>query len=85
MKRIISFVLAVLMAMGTFTIFAFAAEETTAADIESYTKLVFNSSEEKLASMTLYSKVGNYEIWCDPVSGEVGFKNTENGQIFLRL
>lgn len=85
MKRIISFVLAVLMAMGTFSIFAFAAEDTTqeTVDIESYLTKTFNSSEEKLATMTLYSKVGNYEIWCDSVSGEVGFKNTENGQILL--
>ncbi len=84
-KRIISFVLAVLMAMGTFSIFAFAAEDaaTDTVDVESYLTKVFNSSEEKLASMTLYSKVGSYEIYCDPVTGEVGFKNAENGQILL--
>lgn len=82
-KRIISFVLAVLMAMGSLSVFAFAADDAETVDVESYLTKVFNSSEEKLASMTLYSTVDGYEIWCDPATGEVGFKNTANGQILL--
>ncbi len=71
------------MAMGSLSVFAFAADDAETVDVESYLTKVFNSSEEKLASMTLYSTVDGYEIWCDPATGEVGFKNTANGQILL--
>lgn len=51
--------------------------------IESYLTTKYETDADKLASMQLMLTRGNYELYCDPFSGEVGVKNTANGQILL--
>ncbi len=58
------------------------AETANAEPIDYYTK-VFNSAEEKLATMQLKVQRGVYQIWVDPYSGEVANKNTQTGQILF--
>ena len=88
-KKLISWLLAVLMLCGTLTCFSItvsAAETTTdtgtaeADDIDYLTK-VFATPEEKLATMKLYTTKGNYQIYADEKSGEVAVKDLTSGQI----
>ena len=87
-KRIISTFLAIVMVLGAFsalfTVQVFAAEGSTKAETESDTTLigdyvtkVYNSPEEKLATMELMRTVGNYQLWVDKLSGEVAWVETD--------
>lgn len=85
MKRIISLLLAVVTVIGTISclgvVNVFAAEGTTSS-VNSLTT-VFNSAQERVDAMTLYSRVDGYEIYGDAYSGEVAFKDMTSGQILL--
>lgn len=86
-KRIISTFLAIVMVLGAFsalfTVQVFAAEDTsseTESDttlIGDYVTKVYNSPEEKLATMELMRTVGKYQLWVDRLSGEVAWVEVE--------
>jgi hypothetical protein len=113
-KRILSMMLALLMAFGSFGIFctvpgtvsaADAADGTTGGDTtggtttpgeiveEPYVEIVkaalrtnYASPEDKLQSdenMRLAVKYGNYELYVNDYTGEIGIKDLTTGQILL--
>ncbi len=78
-KRIISFILAVMMVITTIGTMIVGA-----ADINYYSD-VFNNKEEKLATMkpVVKSENGLYELYYDDYSGEMAIKNLKTGNITL--
>ncbi len=58
-------------------------DEETGLPTINYLTQVFNSPEEKVATMTKYLEKGNYAFYVEPVSGEVAYVNTKTGQILL--
>ena len=89
-KRIISMLLTVLMLFGTMSsllVISPAAAEEKEFDSDKansyYMGTNFATAEERVAAMTLYSVVGNMEIYCDAVSGEVAIRDAVTGQILL--
>ncbi len=57
-------------------------EETGLPTID-YVYQFYASPEEKLASMTKYLEKGNYELYVEPVSGEIAYRNKVTGQILF--
>ena len=51
--------------------------------IAAYLTTEYKSREEKLETMTLKLKRGDYEMYVQPATGEVAVKNTVTGQIIL--
>lgn len=114
-KRILSMMLALLMAFGSFGVFCtmpgtvMAADNTTAGDTttgggttgggtgeiveEPYVEIVaaairtnYESPEDKLQSdenMRLAAKYGQFELYVNDYTGEIGVKDTVTGQILL--
>ncbi len=89
-KRIISMLLTVLMLFGTMSsllVISPAAADAKEFDSDAvnsyYMGTNFATAEERVAAMTLYSVVGNMEIYCDAVSGEVAVRDAVSGQIIL--
>lgn len=95
-KRIFSTLLAVIMMLGTLTMVitipTAAAEATTvnpsmsADEIEEhYLKTVYNTPEDKLASMAwMYTDAtGRYELYADANTGEVACYDTASGNILF--
>ncbi len=56
---------------------------TIEESIAAYLTTVFESREEKLATMTLKLTRGDYQMYVEPSTGEVAVKNTKTGQIIL--
>ena len=95
--KILSTLLAFVMLFGTFaslfTVSAFAEETTQAPgaavvpeDEEEevdYTKLVYATPEDKIASMKLMVTKAGYELYADAVTGEVAARNTTTGEILF--
>ncbi len=79
------------MLLGTLSVLSalpvFAAEETetsqepiNAVDFFTY---VFNSKEEKVASMDLMAERYEYKLYAEPMTGEVAIVNTKTGDILM--
>ena len=93
MKRITSFLLAVLMACtALLTVFPAAEETSTAlgdpkkyAELSQidYLKTVYGSPEAKLATMTLAMENDNYALYIQEYTGEVCVKNKLTGQLLF--
>ncbi len=86
--RILSTLLAVLMMMGTLSILgsilASAANDDEKTIASKYLKEnIFNTPEEKLASMTLMRREYGYELYVDDVSAEVAVRETATGNILF--
>ena len=94
--KLISALLAFVMLFGTFTslftVSAFAEEAATEApdavapDEEEevdYTKIIYATPNEKLASMKLMVSKAGYELYADAVTGEVAARNTTTGEILF--
>lgn len=87
-NRILSTLLAVLMLLGSFTVFSAvgvsAAEADEAIDFNTYTKTkVYNTPDEKLAAMELMFTRGSYELYVDKISGEVATRDTRTGDVLF--
>ncbi len=48
-----------------------------------YLRQEFETVEEKLATMTKYLTQGDYELYVEPISGEVAYKNRKTGEILF--
>ena len=57
-------------------------EETGLPTIE-YLGEIFETPEAKLATMTKYLTKGDYELYVEPVSGEIAYVNSKTGQILF--
>jgi hypothetical protein len=90
-KRIMSAVLALMMLVGTVTIFSdFITIDISAAwedkvdaegdPIINYMSQIYSSPEAKLADMTLMKEQNGYQIYVEEYTGEVAFVNTATGQ-----
>ena len=87
-KRIFSTLLAVIMLLGAFSglsinVGAAEADELTTEDKirNTYLGQSYNTPEEKLASMTMMLERDGYQLWVDPVSGEVATLEMATGNI----
>ena len=95
-KRVLSTLLAVIFMLGSFTLLPM--NEVSAAEgeedeefveivnVETYLTDVYNTPEEKLATMKLWvadTKGYGYELYVDPDSGEVATVNTKTGDILF--
>ena len=91
-SRILSTLLAMLLLLSSLVIGVSAADATETktekknADevIENtYVKTAHKTPEEKIATMTLMMTRGNYDLYVDPVSGEVATKDKTTGQVLF--
>ncbi len=88
-KRIFSTLLAVIMLLGAFAGLSLnvgAAEEelTTEEKIKNnYLGQSYNTPEEKLASMDMMLERDGYQLYVDPLSGEVATKELASGNIMF--
>lgn len=48
-----------------------------------YLKQVFETREDKLATMKRYLQKGDYELYVEPISGEIAYKNRKTGEILF--
>lgn len=95
MKRILSTVLAFLMMLGCFVTLAsltvFADGETTSDSATTKAETItaaalrqqYATPDAKLiddANMQIYAAAYNCQIWCNPYTGEVYFKDTKTGE-----
>lgn len=92
--RLLSAFLTVVMVFGMLSVLpVFAAEEeeplmpgldpeTNLPTID-YITQVYNTPEDKLATMTKYLDNGGYELYVEPVSGEIAYVNKATGQIIF--
>ena len=94
--KLISALLAFVMLFGTvtslFTVSVFAEETTTEApnttvteeeEEVDYTKVLYATPEEKLATMTLMVTKAGYELYADPKTGEVATKKLSTGELLF--
>ena len=58
-------------------------DEDTGLPTIDYLVQVFNTPEEKLATMTKYLEQGNYALYIEPVSGEIAYVNKKTNQILF--
>lgn len=82
-KKILSIILAIMLLVPTISMLASvvsAAEELTAED---YVDVKFASEAEKLAQMTLYAENDKMAFYIMELSGEIGIKNKQTGEIIL--
>lgn len=90
MKKIISLLLTVCTLLGAMTgMMAFGA---SAADANSpsapeidlseidYTKEIYYTADDKLATMTMMFEKGDYQLWVNSYTGEVATRNTATGE-----
>ena len=86
-NRILSTFLAVMMLLGSVSSFmvfgATAATVKTSSIHKQYVQTIYNTPEEKLASMTQKLVRGDYVLYVDEVSGEVAMKNTKTGDVLF--
>ena len=96
--RLLSAFLTVVMVWGVLaSLPVFAAEAETTEDgvlipgwndeegvpTINYVTQLFNTPEEKLATMTKYLDKGNFELYVEPISGEIAYVNKVTGQILF--
>ena len=88
-KRIFSTLLAVIMLLGALSglsINVGAASDTESTEDKiknAYLGQSYNTPEEKLASMTMMLERDGYQLWVDPMSGEVATKELATGNIMF--
>ncbi len=84
-KRIISFVLALMMVLPMMlnTAFAVTTPEGAVVNNTNYIKADYKSEAEKLADMEKRAENENFELYIHPISGELGIRNKKNGEIML--
>ncbi len=94
-NRILSTILAVVMMLGTLTVFsavvvgaeeaATPATSTSTKETSAYVTTVYANPEEKLATMTKVGHLQNAksELYVDTYSGEVAVKDIATGQIMF--
>ncbi|MHC1695535.1 MAG: DUF5696 domain-containing protein [Eubacteriales bacterium] len=89
LKRILSLLLCMIMLTGAFaglSVFPVAAaEETTEGEGEEveildYTTVVYNTQEEKLATMEKMVEKDGFELWVQKITGEIAVKDQKTGQ-----
>ena len=91
--RLLSAFLTVVMVFGMLTVVPVVAddsaalvpgidEDTNKPTID-YLTQTFATAEDKLATMTKYLSKGNFELYVEPVSGEIAYVNTKTGQILF--
>ena len=80
--RILSAILAILLAFSAVSLPVFAADVTSGVDITTYPTTEYDSQSEKLATMTLLyeSKEDGYALYFDTQSGEFALKNLKSGE-----
>lgn len=93
--RLLSAFLTVVMVFGMLTTPAAAIvdengeeivpgiDEETGTPTIQYLSQVFNTPEEKLSTMTKYLERGDYELYVEPVSGEIAYVNKKTGEILF--
>lgn len=81
-NRLISLALALVTVSGAFTFGAYAADDDAeeSEKIDYFTH-EFATQEDKLATMELMLSLYGYELYYEPVTGEVAYRNTETGAI----
>lgn len=81
--RIISLALAVLSVLSAVTVYSYAADtaETEEAETIDYFNHEFATQEDKLATMNLMLELYGYQLYFEPTTGEVAYRNTETGAI----
>ena len=57
-------------------------EETGLPTID-YQTQIFNTPEEKLSTMTKYLEQGDFQLYVEPVSGEVAYVNTKTNEVLF--
>ncbi len=86
-NRVISSLLAVIMMLGTFSLTGIlqvgAAEEASELDIKDYLTTVYNTPEDKLATMTKMLARDGFELYVDAKSGEVATLEVATGNILF--
>ena len=87
-NRIISTLLAVIMLLSSFTALMVVDVSAASGDPDeviqsTYVKTVFNTPEEKLATMKKAFTRGNHELYVDATSGEVAVKDVNSGNILF--
>ena len=90
-KKFLSAVMAFCMLLGTLSVIsalpAFAAESDTTDSLpvnpSDFFTTAYASKEEKIASMDYKLERFGYQLYCEPVTGEVGVVNTRTGDILL--
>ena len=90
--RLLSAFLTVVMVAGSLSAFSLSAadaksktdeplvpgiDEETGVPTISYLTEKFATPEDKLATMTKYLSKGNYELYVEPVSGEIAYVNVK--------
>ncbi len=89
--RLLSAFLTVVMVFGMLTVVPVFAtdeivpglDEETGAPTIDYLTQYYDSAEAKLATMKKYLSKGNFELYVEPVSGEIAYVNTKTGQILF--
>ena len=83
--RIISLALALLSVLSASAVCSYAADTGTATTGETeaidYFNHDFATQEEKLATMNLMLELYGYQLYFEPTTGEVAYRNTETGAI----
>ena len=82
--KFLSAFMAILMVFGVVGSLSilpvFAAEGDEVVEIIDYQNFVFNTPEEKLATMNLRADAFGYELFYEDYSGEIGLRNKASGQ-----
>ena len=83
--RIISLALALLSVLSASAVCSYAADTGTATTGETeaidYFNHDFATQEDKLATMNLMLELYGYQLYFEPTTGEVAYRNTETGAI----
>ena len=86
--RIISLALALLSVLSASAVCSYAADTGTATTGETeaidYFNHDFATQEDKLATMNLMLELYGYQLYFEPTTGEVAYRNTETGAITLQ-
>lgn len=89
--RLLSAFLTVVMVFGMLPAIEVAAADALVPGYDyeegettiDYLNQRFETAEEKLATMTKYLSKGDFELYVEPISGEIAYVNTKTGQILL--
>lgn len=58
-------------------------DEETGTPTITYLTQTFRTPEEKLSTMTKYLEQGNFQLYVEPVSGEIAYVNSKTGEILF--
>lgn len=89
--RLLSAFLTVVMVFGMLPAVQVAAEDELVPGYDyeegettiDYLTQSFATAEDKLTTMTKYLSKGDFELYVEPISGEIAYVNTKTGQILL--